>query len=129
MLLLILDTIYTERYMGLPTEEDNLYGYLKSSVFRKEIDTFNVHDLLLIHGTADDNVHYQNSLLFAKKLQAANILFEEMVGSLLWSPVSLTEIGNFSLYSHFSPTPMKITRLAAFYLMSTIQLTTFSSVA
>lgn len=72
------DTIYTERYMGLPTEEDNLYGYLKSSVFRKEIDTFNVHDLLLIHGTADDNVHYQNSLLFAKKLQAANILFEEM---------------------------------------------------
>uniref|UniRef100_A0A034W0Q2 Venom dipeptidyl peptidase 4 n=1 Tax=Bactrocera dorsalis TaxID=27457 RepID=A0A034W0Q2_BACDO len=72
------DTIYTERYMGLPTEEDNLYGYLKSSVFRNEIDTFNVHDLLLVHGTADDNVHYQNSLLFAKKLQAANILFEEM---------------------------------------------------
>lgn len=77
----IVDTIYTERYMGLPTEEDNLYGYLKSSVFRNEIDTFNIHDLLLIHGTADDNVHYQNSLLFAKKLQAANILFEEMVSS------------------------------------------------
>ncbi|XP_012158257.1 venom dipeptidyl peptidase 4 [Ceratitis capitata] len=72
------DTIYTERYMGLPTEEDNLAGYLKSSVFHKEIDTFNIHDLLLIHGTGDDNVHYQNSLLFAKSLQAANILFEEM---------------------------------------------------
>ncbi|XP_053958788.1 venom dipeptidyl peptidase 4 [Anastrepha ludens] len=72
------DTIYTERYMGLPTEADNLAGYVNSSVFRKEIDSFNVHDLLLIHGSADDNVHYQNSLLFAKKLVAENILFEEM---------------------------------------------------
>ncbi|XP_067621227.1 venom dipeptidyl peptidase 4 [Eurosta solidaginis] len=72
------DTIYTERYMGLPTESDNLAGYLKSSVFQKSIDTFNVHDLLLVHGSADDNVHYQQSLLFAKKLQAANILFDEM---------------------------------------------------
>ncbi|XP_036321869.1 venom dipeptidyl peptidase 4 [Rhagoletis pomonella] len=71
------DTIYTERYMGLPTEEDNLAGYVNSSVFRS-LDTFNIHDLLLIHGTADDNVHYQNSLLLAKKLQTANIPFDEM---------------------------------------------------
>ncbi|KAL7739498.1 hypothetical protein ACLKA6_003943 [Drosophila palustris] len=70
------DTIYTERYMGLPTDDDNLKKYKESDVF-DNLDNFRTHDFLLIHGSGDDNVHYQNSLLFAKKLQRADILFEE----------------------------------------------------
>ena len=50
------DTIYQERYMGLP--DDNAEGYKNGSPI-----TF-AHQLrgrlLLVHGTADDNVHYQN---------------------------------------------------------------------
>ncbi len=50
------DTIYQERYMGLP--ETNPDGFRDGSpiTFAKNLEG----DLLLIHGTADDNVHYQN---------------------------------------------------------------------
>jgi dipeptidyl-peptidase-4 len=49
------DTIYQERYMGLP--DDNEEGYTKGSPisFAGQLDG----NLLLVHGTADDNVHYQ----------------------------------------------------------------------
>ncbi|XP_017099307.2 venom dipeptidyl peptidase 4 isoform X1 [Drosophila bipectinata] len=70
------DTIYTERYMGLPTQEDNAQKYNESSVFGN-LDNFKTHDFLLIHGSGDDNVHYQHSLLLAKLLQRADIPFEE----------------------------------------------------
>ncbi|KAH8281801.1 hypothetical protein KR054_003008 [Drosophila jambulina] len=70
------DTIYTERYMGLPTDNDNLQKYNESSVFRN-LENFRNHDFLLIHGSGDDNVHYQHSLLLAKLLQRADIQFEE----------------------------------------------------
>jgi len=50
------DTIYQERYMGLP--EDNEEGYTDGSPIT------HAHrlegNLLIIHGTADDNVHYQS---------------------------------------------------------------------
>ncbi|KAI8123404.1 hypothetical protein FF38_13690 [Lucilia cuprina] len=69
------DTIYTERYMGLPTE--NLKKYLDTSVL-DQVDNFRNHDFMLIHGSGDDNVHYQQSLMLAKVLQANDILFEEM---------------------------------------------------
>jgi dipeptidyl-peptidase-4 len=50
------DTIYQERYMGLP--KDNEAGYRDGSpiTFAKNLKG----NLLLIHGTGDDNVHYQN---------------------------------------------------------------------
>jgi len=50
------DTIYTERSMGLP--QDNKAGYDSTSVL-SYVDRFN-GKLLVIHGTADDNVHSQN---------------------------------------------------------------------
>ncbi|UCH14017.1 MAG: S9 family peptidase [Bacteroidales bacterium] len=66
------DNIYTERYMRRP--RDNKKGYRESSVF------YNVHklkgELLLIHGTYDDNVHFQNSAELIKKLIKNNIQFE-----------------------------------------------------
>jgi dipeptidyl-peptidase-4 len=50
------DSIYQERYMGLP--KDNEAGYRDGSpiTFAKNLKG----NLLLIHGTGDDNVHYQN---------------------------------------------------------------------
>jgi len=50
------DSIYQERYMGLP--KDNEAGYRDGSpiAFAKNLKG----NLLLIHGTGDDNVHYQN---------------------------------------------------------------------
>jgi dipeptidyl-peptidase 4 len=58
------DNIYTERYMLTPKENPN--GYDTSSVL-KYANMMN-SKLLLIHGTADDNVHIQNSYLLTTKL-------------------------------------------------------------
>ncbi len=66
------DTIYTERYMRTP--KDNRKGYEQSSPLNI-IDRMK-GDLLLIHGTADDNVHLQNSTELIKKLVENNIQFE-----------------------------------------------------
>ncbi len=68
------DSIYTERYMGLP--KDNKAGYDKSSVVKAAA---NLHGkLLLIHGMVDDNVHMQNTAQFIDALQRANKDFEVM---------------------------------------------------
>lgn len=54
------DTIYTERYMGLP--QDNPDGYRDSSPINQ---TANLKDLLmLVHSTGDDNVHFANTAEF-----------------------------------------------------------------
>jgi dipeptidyl-peptidase-4 len=51
------DTIYTERYMGLP--EANASGYDSTSAV-KNVGAYR-GGLLLLHGTADDNVHPLNT--------------------------------------------------------------------
>ena len=68
------DTIYTERYLQTPQE--NPQGYDENS-------PINFADLmkgkyLLIHGTADDNVHYQNAVEMAEALIQKNKEFEFM---------------------------------------------------
>ncbi len=62
------DTIYTERYMGTPT--DNPEGYEQASPLAKagEIEG----ELLIIHGSSDDNVHLANTLAFVAKLIEAD---------------------------------------------------------
>lgn len=53
------DSVYTERYMHTP--QNNADGYSASRVGK--IDGFkNVKRFLLMHGTGDDNVHFQNSI-------------------------------------------------------------------
>ena len=69
------DTIYTERYMGLPSE--NREGYRQSSVLKAAGDLSG--KLLLIHGGVDDNVHLQNTLQLADRLQKAGKQFELMI--------------------------------------------------
>ena len=66
------DTIYTERYMQTPSENPN--GYENNSplnIARKLNGNF-----LLIHGTADDNVHIQNSMQMIEALVQANKQFD-----------------------------------------------------
>ncbi|CAL7939159.1 unnamed protein product [Xylocopa violacea] len=70
------DSIYTERFMGLPTMEDNLHGYEQGQLLNK-VDNIKTKMYYLIHGTLDDNVHYQQSLLLAKVLEQKDILFRQ----------------------------------------------------
>ena len=69
------DTIYTERYMGLPQE--NPEGYKKSSIL-ESADALS-GKLLLIHGTIDDNVHLQNTIQLIERLQKKGKSFEMML--------------------------------------------------
>nr|CAD7204045.1 unnamed protein product [Timema douglasi] len=70
------DSIYTERYMGLPTVSDNLGGYVESSLINK-VAELKGKQFLLIHGTLDDNVHYQQSMMLARALELNDIPFSQ----------------------------------------------------
>ena len=66
------DTIYTERYMRTPQE--NFDGYAATSPLKKVKDLEG--KLLLIHGTADDNVHFMQSMEYAEALVQAGKQFD-----------------------------------------------------
>ena len=68
------DTIYQERYMGLP--DDNREGYVQGSPITFA-DRLQGH-LLIVHGTGDDNVHYQGTERLVNALIAANRPFTMM---------------------------------------------------
>lgn len=68
------DNIYTERYMRTPQE--NAKGYDENSPINF-VDKIR-GKFLLIHGTADDNVHFQNSAQLVTALVKANVDFETM---------------------------------------------------
>jgi dipeptidyl-peptidase-4 len=69
------DTIYTERYMGLL--KDDKAGYEMSDV-TKSADKLH-GALLLVHGTSDDNVHFQNSIQMINALINAGKQFRLMI--------------------------------------------------
>ena len=69
------DTIYTERYMGLPAE--NPAGYNRSAPLHKAGELR--ARLLMVQNLEDDNVHFQNAMQMADALQRANKLFEMMI--------------------------------------------------
>ncbi len=68
------DTIYTERYMRTPAENPD--GYREGAPFT------HAHKLqaamLIVHGLADDNVHFQNSVRLVEALQKAQKSFQVM---------------------------------------------------
>ena len=68
------DTIYQERYMGLPG--DNVEGYLEGSPinYAHQLEG----NLLVIHGTGDDNVHYQSTEALVNELVRHNKPFTMM---------------------------------------------------
>ena len=61
----------------MSTPDDNPDGYKAASVRERAADLHG--DLLLIHGTMDDNVHMQNTLQIAWDLQKAGKPFEMML--------------------------------------------------
>lgn len=65
------DNIYQERYMGLPSE--NMDDFIKGSpiTYAKNLQG----NLLYIHGTGDDNVHYQNAELLLNEMIRHNKQF------------------------------------------------------
>jgi dipeptidyl-peptidase-4 len=72
--LLTYDNIYQERYMGLPKE--NAEDFVKGSpiTYAKNL----IGNLLYIHGTGDDNVHFQNAEMLVNELVKHNKQFQYM---------------------------------------------------
>jgi dipeptidyl-peptidase 4 len=68
------DTIYTERFMRTP--QQNPEGYRRSAPVNHAANLRG--KLLLVHGTGDDNVHFQNSVRLANALQAGGAQFQFM---------------------------------------------------
>ena len=58
------DTIYQERYMGLPSDNEEGYRLGSPITFANKLEG----ELLLIHGTGDDNCHYQTTELLINEL-------------------------------------------------------------
>jgi dipeptidyl-peptidase 4 len=73
------DTIYTERYQGLPDEGENKAGYDAGSAMSYARNLKG--RLLLFYGTADNNVHPSNTYQLARALQNAGKSFEMMAGA------------------------------------------------
>jgi dipeptidyl-peptidase-4 len=69
------DTIYTERYMGLP--EENPEGYKRSSPQANAAEI--KARLLILHNIEDDNVHFQNSVQMANVLEREGKQFQMIV--------------------------------------------------
>lgn len=68
------DTIYQERYMGLPEQNGEDYTNGSPITFAKNLKG----DLLIVHGTGDDNVHYQGTETLINELVKQNKQFTMM---------------------------------------------------
>jgi dipeptidyl-peptidase-4 len=66
------DTIYTERYMRTPQENPDGYQESAPQAYAELLDG----NLLIIHGTGDDNVHPQNTFQLVERLIEANKQFQ-----------------------------------------------------
>jgi dipeptidyl-peptidase-4 len=71
---LVYDNIYQERYMGLPQENREDFVNGSPITYAKNLQG----NLLIIHGTADDNVHYQSAELLINELIKENKQFDLM---------------------------------------------------
>jgi len=110
------DTIYQERYMGLPA--DNVAGYTQGSVinFAHQLRG----NLLLIHGTGDDNCHYQGTEALINELIKHNKAFTMMAypnrsHAISEGPnttVHLRELMTRYLKNHLQPGPMRAKKTA-----------------
>lgn len=66
--------------MGLP--KDNVDGYANSRLSTRALK-LRGKKYLLVHGTLDDNVHYQQAMILAKNLERHDILFKQIVSTIL----------------------------------------------
>lgn len=70
------DTHYTERYMGMPDADADVYA--AGSALEQDPSGL-TEDLLVVHGMADDNVFLRHTLSFIEKLQSAPVQFDLML--------------------------------------------------
>jgi dipeptidyl-peptidase-4 len=68
------DTIYQERYMGLPEDNDAGYTHGSPVTFARQLEG----NLLLVYGTGDDNCHYQNCEVLVNELIEHNKQFSQI---------------------------------------------------
>ncbi|KAK3543578.1 hypothetical protein QTP70_023909 [Hemibagrus guttatus] len=91
------DAVYTERYMHRPEENSDSY---KNSTVTSRAKNFKSVQYLLVHGTADDNVHFQQAAQISKALVEQQVDFEAM-----WytdKDHSLSGKARYHLYTHLS---------------------------
>ncbi|KAK2819506.1 hypothetical protein Q7C36_021152 [Tachysurus vachellii] len=91
------DSIYTERYMLTPQENPDFY---ENSTVMERAKNFDSVQYLLVHGTADDNVHFQQAAQISKALVNHQVDFESM-----WytdEDHSLGGSANEHVYTHMS---------------------------
>ncbi|KAM9334133.1 dipeptidyl peptidase 4-like [Symphorus nematophorus] len=69
------DSIYTERYMQQPSENPGFYA---NSTVTERAKNFHSVQYLLVHGTADDNVHFQQAAEISEALVEQQVDFEAM---------------------------------------------------
>lgn len=84
------DTIYTERYMNLLSE--NVANYRNASLLA-HAEKIRNKKYMIIHGTFDDNVHYQQSMMLSYELERRVILFRQQV-----SIVKTTSVQNLFFF-------------------------------
>ena len=88
------DSIYQERYMGLPSTNPD--GYREGSPITHAAGLQG--DLLLIHGTGDDNVHYQSCEMLVNELVKQDKLFSMMAYPMRTHGISERENTTMHLY-------------------------------
>ena len=69
------DTIYTERYLGLPAENQEAYKASSAVTYAEKLKS----TLLMIHNIEDDNVLFQNTLQMAAALENAGKVFSMVI--------------------------------------------------
>lgn len=80
--------------MGLP--RDNLAGYERADLTRAAAK-LKGKKFLLVHGTADDNVHFQHSMMLAKELTKKGVLYKTQV-----YPDEKHGLGHVTLHLHLA---------------------------
>ncbi|XP_026866021.2 dipeptidyl peptidase 4 [Electrophorus electricus] len=91
------DAVYTERYMHRPEENPDSY---KNSTVTGRAKNFRSVQYLLVHGTADENVHFQQAAQISKALVEEQVDFEAM-----WytdKDHGLSGKARYHLYTHLS---------------------------
>jgi dipeptidyl-peptidase-4 len=73
------DTAYTERYIGMPALEDGTASALYAQADLTKRASLLAKPLLLVHGTADDNVLFDHSLKLIEALQNEGKMFDTMI--------------------------------------------------
>ncbi|MCE1165506.1 MAG: S9 family peptidase [Bacteroidetes bacterium] len=69
------DNIYTERFLGLPKDNPSGYDDNAPLTYAEKLKG----KFLIVHGSGDDNVHYQNTMEFVNELIKANKQFEMQI--------------------------------------------------